>query len=65
MNNDQTAAALAELGSLVFAHDVIGQHSEETAEDGRTVRLHDLTDGRTGVQSFLPGTEPGPIRYAD
>jgi hypothetical protein len=50
-------------GDVVPAHDIIGLHSEDQAEDGRILCLYDLRDGRTGSQVFFPGEEPGPIRY--
>jgi hypothetical protein len=52
------------LGGIVPPSDVIGVHSESTAEDGHTItRLYDLRSGNTGAQSFLLGDAPGPIRY--
>jgi len=49
-------------GAVVLPHEVQALHSESLCEDGKTVmRLYDLVDGRTGVQSFLKGETPGHI----
>jgi hypothetical protein len=77
MTDDNTPLTHSELHSFVDAlcrrlktpprdavppEDVIRLHSESLCEDGKTVmRLYDLANGRTGVQSFVQGETPGPI----
>lgn len=49
-----------ETGAAVPAHEITALFSDCIAEDGRRVRIYDLTCGRTGAQ-----VDDGPIWHAD